>query len=60
MQAKYNLRIDFEFSVEAKMELRMWRGWLYLQSVNTELYARPFDTFRTRRPKYVITTDYHL
>jgi hypothetical protein len=57
MQAKYNLRMDFEFSVEAKMELRMWRGWLYLLSVNTELYARPFDTFRARKPKYVITTD---
>jgi hypothetical protein len=51
MQAKYNRRMDFEFSVEAKMELRMWPGWLYLLSVNTESYVRPFDIFRARKPK---------
>jgi hypothetical protein len=35
----------------------MWRGWLYLLSVDSKSYARPFHTFRPRRPEFSITTD---
>jgi hypothetical protein len=57
MQENYGLRRDIEFSTEAKTEIRMWRGWLYLLSVDTDAHARPFETFRTRDPSYIVTTD---
>jgi hypothetical protein len=57
MQESWGLRRSFEFSEEAKTEVRMWRGWFYLLSVDTAAYARPFATFRGRDPSYVITTD---
>jgi hypothetical protein len=57
MKEKHGLRMDFKFSKEAIMELRMWRGWLYLLSVDPGTYSRPFVTFREREPSYVITTD---
>jgi hypothetical protein len=57
MKERHGLRKDFEFSMEAKTEIRMWRGWLYLLSVDTDAHARPFKTFRARDPSYVITTD---
>jgi hypothetical protein len=57
MKEFYGLRRDFKFSEEAIMELRMWRGWLYLLSVDPGTYSRPFVTFRDREPSYVITTD---
>jgi hypothetical protein len=57
MKECYGLRRDFPFSEEAKTEIRMWRGWMYLLSVDTDSYARPFVTFRPRPPSYVVTTD---
>jgi hypothetical protein len=57
MQDSYGLRRPIEFSEEAKTEIRMWRAWLYLLSVDTDSYARPFCTFRKREPSHLITTD---
>jgi hypothetical protein len=57
IQSSWGLRKSFPFSEEAKTEIRMWRAWLYLLSVDTKSYARPFHTFRPRDPEYVITTD---
>jgi hypothetical protein len=57
MAKHYKLRRPFKFSEEAKMEIRMWRAWMYLLSVDPDSYARPFLTFRPRSPSYVITTD---
>jgi hypothetical protein len=57
IQESWGLHMSFPFSEEAKMEVRMWRAWLYLLSVDTKSYSRPFYTFRAREPEYVITTD---
>jgi hypothetical protein len=57
IKVSYGLHRNFPFSEEAKTEVRMWRAWLYLLSVDTKSYSRPFHTFREREPEYVITTD---
>jgi hypothetical protein len=57
MQQAWGLRRKIPFTEEVKTEIRMWRGWLYLLSVDSKSYARPFHTFRPRRPEFSITTD---
>ncbi len=57
IRESWGLHRQFVFSEEAKAEVRMWRAWLYLLSVDTKSYARPFYTFRAREPEYIITTD---
>jgi hypothetical protein len=55
--AHWNGHNRFHWTEEAKLSIRMWRGALYLMSVDETNYIKPLWFFRPRPAHYIIETD---